>query len=696
MSAFLQNPNLRFILFGGKGGTGKTTSAAATALHFARQWPARKVLLVSTDPAHSLSDSLDCPVGSTVSGVAGVDNLFALALDAKTLLAQSKRQYGAVITLIADRGTYLDKEDIAGFLDLSLPGIDELMAILKIMELMHAEQYDLVILDTAPTGHTIRLLALPEQMEHWIHVMDMMLEKHRFIARSFAHRYVPDQADAFLEALSNDVQRLRDLLKDRDSTEFVPVVNAEGMSILETEMLLQTLDAGSIPVKTVIVNRLVAARVGEDGTACPFCQARARDQAPYQRAIATKFSAYNLALMPLFPTEIRGMTALSAYAALLFGENPEDRWAPTVPAADADHPPCAEGVTQSVNQAGLVAPQTTSPARRTANQSGGLAGGVPGTFADAGLRGLLGQDLQFILFGGKGGVGKTTIAAASAIELARRNPGAKTLIFSTDPTSGLADSLACVIGDQPTPVAGITGLYAMQIDAAARLEALKQIYTDAIEGVFDDFLGGGNITPVFDREIMLELVSMIPPGIDEMMALLAMIELIDDGSYARFVLDTAPTGHLLRLLEMPRLASDWFRKLSHLLLKYQGTAAMAKTMRLLMETSKGVKKLRALLSDPQRSEFVVVTIAEAMGVLETERLLAALNELHVPCHHLVVNMIIPPTTCTFCRSKRAEQQAYVARLRHQYAAYTVSEAPLFPHDVRGVAELGALARILFG
>ena len=664
MSAFLQNPNLRFILFGGKGGTGKTTSAAATALHFARQWPARKVLLVSTDPAHSLSDSLDCPVGSTVSGVAGVDNLFALALDAKTLLAQSKRQYGAVITLIADRGTYLDKEDIAGFLDLSLPGIDELMAILKIMELMHAEQYDLVILDTAPTGHTIRLLALPEQMEHWIHVMDMMLEKHRFIARSFAHRYVPDQADAFLEALSNDVQRLRDLLKDRDSTEFVPVVNAEGMSILETEMLLQTLDAGSIPVKTVIVNRLVAARVGEDGTACPFCQARARDQAPYQRAIATKFSAYNLALMPLFPTEIRGMTALSAYAALLFGENPEDRWAPATPAADEDHPPCAEGATQSVNQANLGA--------------------------------LLSQDLQFILFGGKGGVGKTTIAAASAIELARRNPGAKTLIFSTDPTSGLADSLACVIGDQPTPVAGITGLYAMQIDAAARLEALKQIYTDAIEGVFDDFLGGGNITPVFDREIMLELVSMIPPGIDEMMALLAMIELIDDGSYARFVLDTAPTGHLLRLLEMPRLASDWFRKLSHLLLKYQGTAAMAKTMRLLMETSKGVKKLRALLSDPQRSEFVVVTIAEAMGVLETERLLAALNELHVPCHHLVVNMIIPPTTCTFCRSKRAEQQAYVARLRHQYAAYTVSEAPLFPHDVRGVAELGALARILFG
>ena len=83
-------------------------------------------------------------------------------------------------------------------------------------------------------------------------------------------------------------------------------------------------------------------------------------------------------------------------------------------------------------------------------------------------------------------------------------------------------------------------------------------------------------------------------------------------------------------------------------------------------------------------------------MLETDRLLGALGELHVPCHHLVVNMVIPPTTCAFCSGKRAEQQRYVARLRQQYAAYTVSEAPLFPHDVRGVDGLGALARTLFG
>ena len=283
MGAFLQNQNLRFILFGGKGGTGKTTSAAAAALHFARQWPARKVLLVSTDPAHSLSDSLDCAVGSTVTGIDGVDNLFALALDAKALLEEFKSRYGAVIALIADRGTLLDKEDIVGFLDLSLPGIDEVTAILKIMELMNEGQYELVILDTAPAGHTIRLLSLPEQMEQWIRVMDMMMEKYRFMVRAFARRYVPDQADRFLVSLANDVQRLRDLLRNTECTEFVPVVNADGMSIYETELLLQALGVGSIPVNSVIVNRLVAASVGEDGTACPFCQARTRSGTVHAR-----------------------------------------------------------------------------------------------------------------------------------------------------------------------------------------------------------------------------------------------------------------------------------------------------------------------------------------------------------------------------------------------------------------------------
>ncbi|MBK8047081.1 MAG: TRC40/GET3/ArsA family transport-energizing ATPase [Anaerolineales bacterium] len=661
MAAFLSNPGLRFILFGGKGGTGKTTSAAATALHFARLRPERKVLLVSTDPAHSLSDSLNCAVGGMVSGIPGVDNLFALALDAKALLEDFKTRYGPVIAQIADRGTYLDKEDIAGFLDLSMPGIDEVTAILKIMEVMREGLYDLVIVDTAPAGHTIRLLSLPEQMEQWIRVMDMMQEKHRYMVRSFVRRrYVPDQADKFITALSDDVQHLRDLFRNRESTEFVPVVNAEPMSIYETELLFKALDEGSIPVTSVILNRLVADSVGDDGRVCPFCQARQRNQAPYQREIERKFSQYHLVRMPLFPTEIRGLQTLAVYAEILFSETQADYV--TLPALPTPH-------------AVELAPREIG--------------------TQVGLAHLFAQDRQFILFGGKGGVGKTTLAAATAVELARRNPTGKTLIFSTDPTGSLGDSLACVIGNVPVPVTGADGLYAMQINAAERLDELKQIYIGEINELFDSVMGDIGNWIAFDREISMEFVSMIPPGMDEIVALIAMIDLIDDGSYDHFVLDTAPTGHTLRLLEMPHLAIEWFRSLFHLLLKYQGASKMAKTTQLLLDTSRGVKKLQNHLTDPVHSEFVAITIPEAMGVLETERLLTALDVMHVPCHHLVANMVVPPTACPFCRSKRAEQQGYIAELHAKWSAYTISELPLFAHDIRGLDGLRVVGKVIF-
>ena len=235
----------------------------------------------------------------------------------------------------------------------------------------------------------------------------------------------------------------------------------------------------------------------------------------------------------------------------------------------------------------------------------------------------------------------------------------------------------------------------MQINAAERLDELKQIYIDEINEIFDSAMGDIGTRIAFDREISMEFVSMIPPGMDEIVALIAMIDLIDGGSYDHFVLDTAPTGHTLRLLEMPHLAIEWFRSLFHLLLKYQGASEMAKTTQLLLETSRGVKKLQAHLTDPVHSEFVAITIPEAMGVLETERLLAALEVMHVPCHHLVANMVVPPTACPFCRSKRAEQQSYIAELHAKCAAYTISEVPLFAHDIRGLDGLREVGKVIF-
>ena len=220
---FLTNENLRLILFGGKGGVGKTTMAAMTALYLARTSQGRKkILIISTDPAHSLSDSLGMPIGDRVTPVSyspksevrsptwevreqepeaektsdmGLrtsdnPNLYARELDAAELIDQFKRKNQAVMGKLAERGTYFDQEDITDFLDLSLPGMDEVMAIIEMAQLLKRQDFDTLIVDTAPTGHTVRMLNLPEQMKKWIEVMDLMQHKHRYMFRHFTGKKI--------------------------------------------------------------------------------------------------------------------------------------------------------------------------------------------------------------------------------------------------------------------------------------------------------------------------------------------------------------------------------------------------------------------------------------------------------------------------------------------------------------------------
>ena len=661
--AFFRNPDLKFILFGGKGGAGKTTAASATALHFALQWPDKKVLLVSTDPAHSLADSLadsvadslDQGVGNEITSIQGVENLFALVLDAEALLEAFKAQYGKVIKLIIARGTYFDEEDITSFFDLSLPGMDEVMTIIKIMDLMKKEQYDLVILDTASPAHTIRLLALPRYMEQWIHIMNMKMEKHRFMVKMFKKRYVPDAADRFLQMMADDLQRVQELLKNAETTEFVPVVIPEAMSIYETETLLHAIDEGGIAVRTVILNRLV------DSRSCLRCRAREKDQVPYRQEIEKKFGRYNLVNIPLFPHEISGVEDLTAFAALLFNARPTARR------------PQPLAFINPVE--GNVQPPTGSGHERP------------------GLADLLGRNQQFILFGGKSGVGKTTLAAVTALEMARRQPGKKTLIFSTDPAGSLADSLGCSIGAVPTPIEGVSGLYALQINIEDRLKELKQRYMQETNAILMRFLGGDGMDATFDKDVMLDL---IPPCLDEVVALISIMDLLEEGTYDHFIIDTAPTGHLLRFLELPQLAMDWFSALYQILQKYQGVVTLTRTNQLVLEMSNGIEKVRGHLVNARRSEFVAVTVPEAMGVFDTQRSLVTLDHLQIPCQHLVVNRVMPPTACDFCLVKREEQQGYIRGLRDRFSRYIVTELPFFPHEIRGLVGLREVSRAIYG
>lgn len=642
--------DLRFIFFGGKGGVGKTTSAVACALVLAERNPNKKILLVSTDPAHSVGDSLDRQIGDRVVPVQGVDHLFAWEADAERLLAEFKLKNGPVLAKIVDRGTYFDKEDIRSFIELSLPGMDEFMAILELMELVKDRQYDAIIMDTAPTGHTIRLLELPGLLQQWVSILDLMMKKHRFMARTFSRgRYQPDECDRWLETMAGDAKRVEKLLQDAAATEFVVVTIPEEMAVAESERLVAALKRLSIPVRNLIVNHVV-----EQDSPCPFCQGVRAEQAGSMDRIQREFADLNLLKLPQLPCEVRGVESLRRFARFFAG---------------GAHPAAVEDCARP-------APTAVSEVPRCGST-------------------LLLPTARLVLIGGKGGVGKSSVAAATALELASRFPEKKVLIFSTDPAHSLSDSFGRKIGTEITPIEGIPNLYAQEIDAPKLLVDFTRRYREAIDEIFNSFLGGGEVKVAFDQEVMERLLDLSPPGIDEVMALIEVMELMEGREFDIFVLDTAPTGHLIRFLEMPDIARDWLGAAMKTLLKYRGMARLGSVAGLVMKYAKQVRKLRKQLLDAAGTEIVVVTIPEAMGVVEMKRLLQALSRFKIACRQIVINMVTPPNDCSFCSLKREEERRYVREVIAHCPDLRVGCVPRLSRPVCGFRNLLEFREILY-
>ena len=565
------------------------------------------------------------------------------------MLEEYKSEHGEVMRLIADRGTYFAREDIESFFDKSLPGMDEVMAIIRIADLLRAKKYDLIILDTAPTGHTLVLLSLPEKMEKWVHIMDMLMAKHRYIMKTMVGRYKKDKGDDFIDSQMNDIKRVKGLLGNAKSTVFVPVTIPEPMSIYEVEKAVKTLKKYRIMVNTIIVNRII-----QGNSKCPFCSARRQEKEKYMREIEEKFAPYTLVQMPLFPYQIRGMKRLTEYAGILSGEKEY------IPPTKSDLLP------------------TVAPLSK-------------GKLSD-----IMDKELKFVIFGGKGGVGKTSIAAASALYLARHKPDKKMLAFSNDPAHSLSDSFKQHIGNKITRISSVDNLYALEIDGTQMLEDFKQVYRDDIDEAFEKFLGGGGVDIKFDREVLGNLLAALPPGLEELMALRKIIELMKDRDYDLFILDSAASGHLIRFLELPHLIQEWVTSILKLLLKYRGTVKLTKAAESLLDLSRDIKRILTILADPQQTEFVIITIPEQMALAEMEDLGKAVSSLKIPCSHTVVNMIIPATECDFCAAKRKEQQKYIQEIEAKLSDYTIVPIPMLPHEISGLQSLSELGEIMYG
>lgn len=619
------HPRFRFI--GGKGGVGKTTCAAALAVKAARS--GRRTLVISTDPAPSLGDALGQRLGPRPRAVRGVPRLHAVEVDASASLARWIAARRKTLETIALRGTWLDEDDVSRLLKLSLPGIDEIAGLLEIAELGGDPRFDRIVVDTAPTGHLLRMFGMPEVLGRIAQVFDHMQDKHRIMVEALAGRRSADAADDLIAALDRQAADLRDLLRDPARAAVSWVTLPEPMSVEETRDALRRLHEQSIVVDAIVVNRMTAAPPER----CAWCTARMRFEAHAVGDLASLARARGIDVhgVPAERREPRGAPALARMGALL-----ERREPVVVRRSGAPPRPIV---------AHLPAGATARPAPAVAPDSARL-----------------------VMFGGKGGVGKTTCAAAVALEVARARPRKRVLLLSTDPAHSLADALGVRVSDAARRIPkGPPNLLVRELDAARIFDEVRGQVTSAIERLFDSGPAGSASSldvAGHDREVMRDLLELAPPGVDELVAIMEVTESLTSAVESPcdlIVMDTAPTGHALRLLEMPSLVHDWVKALMAIVLKYQAAVGIGELGSTLLRVSQGLGRLRSLLGDPARARFVAVTRLGTLPRAETVRLLARLNAAGISAPTLIVNAA-GAGTCTRCREERAGQANELAVL----------------------------------
>lgn len=303
----------RILFFGGKGGVGKTTCAAAVSLAASRH--GRRVLLVSTDPAHSTSDIFEGPLGHDEReirpGLVGLE--IDAEMEARRYLDEVKSQIGALFSpaVLKEAARQMD-------LAAMMPGVSDVALFDRMAEIVRTRSagYDLVVFDTAPTGHTLRLLQMPELMTTWIRALSARRRRAvraDQVARGGAAR--PSADDPVLAALERRGRRLeevRAMLAQGATTAIVLVLVPEHLPIEETARALRLLEQTELQVAGLVINRVLPESADGD-----FLRARKAQERVYLDEIERRFAAFPRVRVPQLECDVRGLGNLERIAAPL-------------------------------------------------------------------------------------------------------------------------------------------------------------------------------------------------------------------------------------------------------------------------------------------------------------------------------------------------------------------------------------------
>lgn len=564
----------------------------------------RRTLLVSTDPASTLSSVLETRVGSDPAAVHGARRLSAASVDSGLAFTRWLAPRRDMVASIALEGTYLDTEDVERLLKLSLPGIDEIIGLLEILRMAKKLSAESVVVDTAPTGHTLRLLTSPALFARLAAVLDALQSHHRMVVSALRGFYAEEPADTLIAEVEEDAREMTALLRDSRATELVWVTLPEPAALEETADAVAFLEAAGMHVSRLIVNRTTP----PPQTHCDWCEARRRFEARALGPMRRRFRARQIQSLPDVNREPRGLTQLRELAGSLAAYH-------------------ASRSTPKIQHRVRAALEGPSPRRHPLLDIAG--------------------DARWILFGGKGGVGKSTCAAAAALRLASANPRKRVVLLSTDPAHSLGDIFGTKLGDVPRSVeGGPRNLQVREIDAPAGFKEFKRRYVGSVDAAF----GRLSKTGGQDRDTFRQLIDLAPPGIDEVMAVADVAAALADPSGPDLIVtDTAPTGHALRLLQTPAVLREWTQALMAILLKYRELVGAGSLAALLVDLSKRLRALETVLTDSALTRFIIVTQAAAVPMEQTGALYRALATLKIAVAGIIVNAV-GAGTCGRCRN----------------------------------------------
>lgn len=590
---FLDQPP-RFLFFTGKGGVGKTSIACATAIRLAES--GRRVLLVSTDPASNVGQVFGLEIGNRIVDMAAVPGLAALEIDPMAAAqAYRDRIVGPVRGVLPEAVVRGIEEQLSGACTTEIAAFDEFTALLTDSALVAGFEH--IVFDTAPTGHTIRLLQLPGA---WSGFLDAGKGDASCLGPLAGLEKQRSQYKAAVEALADPAR-----------TRLILVARAQAATLREVARTHEELAAIGLRQQHLVINGVMPA---EGGSTDALAQAIIRREQAALANIPSTLQALPRDEVGLKPFNLVGLPALRR----LLGADDAD---------DMDNSALTGQATAADFLALLAAPNLAALVDEIATDGHGL-----------------------IMLMGKGGVGKTTIAAAVAVELARR--GLAVHLTTSDPAAHLAETLA---GNLPQ-------LSVSRIDPQVETERYRQQVLKSKGAQLD----------AHGRALLEE--DLRSPCTEEIAVFQAFSRIIREAHQKFVVMDTAPTGHTLLLLDA---TGAYHREVA----RQMSATHMHYTTPMMQ------------LQDEKQTKVLIATLAETTPVLEAANLQSDLRRAGIEPWAWVINSSVAAveSSSPLLRQRAVNELAQIDAVANQHAArYAV--VPLLEEEPVGVERLQALAR----